>query len=69
MPIASMCLAGKCDEIQEVSWSRLQWDTSKLLPQIPWNTSLQLELDTKALSSYIPEGVKMNLQELLNKKH
>ena len=49
-------------------------DTSKLLPKIPLNTSLQLELDTKALASSIPdadipEEARMKLQELLNKKY
>ena len=39
MPIMSMHLAGKCDEVQEVSWNRLQCDTSKLLPHIPQNAS------------------------------
>ena len=35
MPTASMHPARKCEEVQEISWSRLQCDTSKLLPQIP----------------------------------
>ena len=51
--IASIHPAGKCKEVQEVSWSRLWFDTSKLLPQIPQNTSLQLEVDTKGIASSI----------------
>ena len=74
MLIASMCPAGKCNEAQEVSWSRLLCDTSKLLPRILQNTSLQLEPYTKALASSIldadiPEEARMKLQELLNKKY
>ena len=45
-PIATLAPAGKCEEVQEVSWSRLQYDTAKLLPKIPKNTNLQLEADT-----------------------
>ena len=74
MPIAPMCSIGKCEEVQEISWSRLWCDTSKLLPQISQNTSLQLEQDTKGVTSSIPdvdipEEAKMKLQELLNKKY
>ena len=69
-----MCPAGKCNEVQEVHWSRLWWETSILLPPILQNTSLQLEPDTKALSSSIPDvdipkEVRTKLQELLNKKY
>ena len=32
MPIASMHPAGRCEEVQEVSWNSLQCDTPKLLP-------------------------------------
>ena len=46
MPIVSLHSAGKCEEVQEVSWSSLHCDTSKLLPQILQNTSIQLEPDT-----------------------
>ena len=64
---------GKCEEAQEVSWSMVQCDTSKLLPQIPQNTGLQLQLYTKGLASYIPdvniaEEASTKHQELLNKK-
>ena len=55
MLITCMCPVGKCDEVQEVSWSRLQSDTSKLLPKVPQNTSLKLELETKALACSIPD--------------
>ena len=55
MPVASMQPAGKCQEVQEISWSNLQCNTSKLLPQIPQNTSLQLKPDTKGLASSIPD--------------
>ena len=62
--------AGKCEEVHEVSWC----DTSKLLPQIPQSTSLQLQPDTNSLASsipdgYIPEEARMKLWELLNKKY
>ena len=74
MPIASMHSAGNCEEAQEVSWSKVQCDTSKLPPQIPENTSLQLEPGTKSLASSIPDAdipkeARMKLQELLNKKY
>ena len=55
MPIASMYPVRRCEEVQEVTWSRLWCDTSKLLPQILQNTKLQLELDTKGLASSIPD--------------
>ena len=55
MPIVSMHPVEKCEKVQEVSWSSLQCDTSKLLPQILQNTSLQLEPDTKSLASSIPD--------------
>ena len=74
MPIAPMCPAGKCDEVQEIIWSRLQCDTAKLLPKIPHNASLHLEPDTKALASSIPDAdipkeARTKLQELLNEKY
>ena len=74
MPIASMHPVGKCEGVQEVSWSRLQCDTSKLLPQLLQNTSLQVEPDTKSLASSNPdvditEEARTKLQELLNKKY
>ena len=42
-PMATLTLVGKCEEVQEVSWSSHQCDTAKVLPTIPQNTSLQLE--------------------------
>ena len=74
MVIVSMHPVGKCEEAQDFSWSRLWCDTSKLLPQITQNNSLQLELDTKGLVSSIPdvdilEEARAKLWELLNKKY
>ena len=46
-PVATLMPVVKCEEVQEVSWSRIQCNTAKLLPTIPQNTSLQLEPDTK----------------------
>ena len=74
IPIASMHPAGKFDEVQETSWIRLQCDTSKLLPKMLQNTSLQLEPDTKSSVSSIPdveipEEARKKLKELLNKKY
>ena len=56
MPIVSMHPAGKYEEVQEFRWSSLWYDTSKLLPQIAQNTSLQLAPDTKGLASSIPDA-------------
>ena len=69
---AFMHPAGKCEEAKEVSWSRLQCDNSKLLPQILQNTSLLLEPDAKCLASSIPDAdipkeARTKLQELLKK--
>ena len=74
MPIASLQSVGKCEEVQEVSWSSLCCDTSKLLPQILQNTSVQLKPDTNSFASSIPdadipEEVRMKLQELLDTKY
>ena len=65
---------GKCEEVQEVSWNSFWCDTSKLLPQIPQNTSLQLEPDTKSIASSIPdvdipEEARMKLQGLPDQKY
>ena len=54
-PIATLALAGKCEEIQELSWNWVQCDTAKLLSEIPEGTSLQLEPDTKSPLRYIPD--------------
>ena len=74
LPVASMHPMGKCKEAQEVSWDRLQCDTSKLLPKIPPHTSLPLEPDTKSLASSIPDAdilreARTKLQVLLKKKY
>ena len=74
MPIASMYPAGKCEGVQEVRWTRLQYDTSKLIPQILQNTHLQLESNTKSLASSIPDvdipkEARTKLKELLDKKY
>ena len=37
-PIPTLAPAGKCKEVQEVSWSRLQFDTTKVLLKIPEKT-------------------------------
>ena len=50
-----LALAGKCEEVQEVSRSRLQCGTTKLLPKIPQNINLQLEPNTKSSSRSIPD--------------
>ena len=73
-PIAMLAPAGKCKEVQEVSWSRLQCDTAKLLPKIPQNTNLQLEPNTNPLSRSIPDvdipqEARNRLQELLDEKY
>ena len=66
--------AGKCKEVQDINWNNLQCNTSKLLPQIPHNTRLQLEPDSKSLARSIPdvdiaEEARTKLQELLNGKY
>ena len=73
-PIASQHPVRKCEELQEVSWNSVHCKTSKLLPQIPQNTNLQLEPDTKGLASSIrdaniPEVARMKLWELLDQKY
>ena len=70
-PIASMHPVGKCEEIQEVSWNSVWCDTSKLLPQILQNTSLQLEPDTNSTASSIsdvdiPDLARTKLWEVLD---
>ena len=42
-PLATLALAGKCEEIQEVSWNQVQCSNAKLLLDILEATSLQLE--------------------------
>ena len=55
MPIASMHPVRRCEKVQDVSWSRLRCDTSKLLPHILQNTSLHLEPDIEGLASSISD--------------
>ena len=55
-PIATPALTGKFKEVQEVRWSRLQYDTTKFLPKIPTNTNLQLEPNTNPLLTSIPDA-------------
>ena len=74
MPIVSMHPVGMCEEVQEVSWNSLQCDTSKPLPQIPHNTRLQLEPDSKGLPRPIPdvdipEEATMKFRDLLERKY
>ena len=73
-PITTLVLAGRCEEVQEVSWTRLQDSTAKLLPKIPNNTNLQLEPDTNNSPRCIQDadilGEAMDkLRELLNIKY
>ena len=42
-PIATLVPVVRCEEVQEVSWTKLQDSTAKLLPKIPNNSNLQLE--------------------------
>ena len=73
-PITTLTPAGKCEEVQEVSWNRLQCDTEKLLPVTPQSTSLQLGPDTKSSlrsipDTDIPEEARVMLQDLLDRKY
>ena len=66
--------AGRCEEVQEVSWTMLQGNTAKLLPKIPNRTNLQLEPDTMHSSRCIPDmdipdKARDKLKELLDIKH
>ena len=69
-----LALSEKWKGVQEVSWSKLQCDTTKLLPKIPQNTNLQLEPNTNPLSrsitdANIPQEAYDKLQELCDKKY
>ena len=73
-PLATLALARRCEEIQEVSWNQVQCTNAKLLPEILEGTSLQLEPNTKSpLRSIpdadIPEEARAQLQELLGQKY
>ena len=46
-PIATLAVAGKCEEIQKVGWNQVQCNTAQLLTEILEDTSLQLEPHTK----------------------
>ena len=72
--MATLALAGKCEEIKEVSWNQVQCSNAKLLPEIWKDTSLQLEPNTKSPLRYIsdadiPEEAMVQLQELLDWKY
>ena len=72
--IATLMPAGKCEELPEVSWSRVQCDTAKLLPKIPQNTNLKFEPNNNPLLRSIPDAdipkeARNNLQELHDKKY
>ena len=58
--LATLAPAGRCEEIQEVSWNQVQCSNARLLPEIPEGTSLQLEHDTKSPLRSIPDA---DLQE------
>ena len=73
-PLETLALAGKCEEIQDVIWNQVQCSNTKLLPEIPVGTSLQLESDTKSPLRSIPdadilEEARVQLQELLDWKY
>ena len=48
-------LAGRCEEVQEVSWTKLEDSTAKVLHKIPNNTNLQVEPDTNNSPRSIPD--------------
>ena len=70
---------GKCEQIQEVKWSKVTQEPdllkySKLLPEIPSATNLQLEPYTPNVSKSIPDAViseiaRKRLQELTDSKY
>ena len=70
--IATLVLAGKCGQFQEIRWTTLQENTAtKLLQNIPANTNLQLEPDTSNSCKSIPDGeipdeARDKVKELLN---
>ena len=74
LPIAMLMPAGRCEEVQEISWTKLQDNTVKLLPKLPNNTNLQLEPDTNNSPRSIPDAdtqdvVRDKLKELFNIKY
>ena len=73
-PLATLALAGKCEEIQGVSWNQVQCNNAKLLLGILEGTSFQLEPDTKSplrsiSETNIPEEARAQLQELYDLKY
>ena len=72
--MATLVLAGKCEEIQEVSWNQVQCSNAKLLLEIPESTSLHLKPNTKSplrsiQDADILEEARAQLQELLDQKY
>ena len=64
-------LVRRCEEVQEVSWIKLQGNAAKLLPEMPNNTNLQLEPYTthssRSISDVdIPDEARDKLKELLD---
>ena len=53
-PIATLALTGRSEEVQGVSWTKLQYST--LNPKIPNNTNLQLEPDTNNVPIYFRQS-------------
>ena len=74
MPIATLMLAWRCKEVQEVSWTQLKDNTAKLLPKLPNNTNIQLKPDTNSSPRSIPDvdiqdKARDKLKELLDIKY
>ena len=72
-PIATLAPVERCEEVQEVSWNKLQDSADKLLPKISNKTNLQLEPDTNNSPRSIPDAdipdkARGKLKELLNIK-
>ena len=73
-PIATLIPVARWEEIQEVSWTKLQDNTAELLRSLPNNTNLQLEPDTNNSPRSIPDAdipdeAREKLKELLNIKY
>ena len=73
-PIAMLTLAGRCKEVQDISWTKLQDNTAKLLPKLPNNTDLNFEPDTNNSTRSIPDAdipdkPRSKLKELLDIKY
>ena len=55
-PVAILAPGGKCEQIQEVKWSKVTKEANlltkpQLLPEIPGTTNLQLEPNTPNVSN------------------